>query len=70
MHVILVLIVYIFVYWCLTRFPYQMIFMSFNSNTTSATGVVGAVCPSEAHEFNPGVCVCFPSVGGMLYQTK
>ena len=44
--------------------------MSFNSNTTSATGVAGTVCPSEVHEFNPGVCVCFPSVGAMLYQAK
>ena len=34
-YVLLMLFVFIYVIWCPTRFTYQMMFVSFNSNTTS-----------------------------------
>jgi hypothetical protein len=51
-HVIFMLIVFIFANSCLTRYPYQMMLMSFNSNTTSTTGRARNNNPSRAHEFN------------------
>ena len=45
------LFVFIYIYWCPTQFPYQMMFVSFNSNTTGATSGVGSSFPSEATEF-------------------
>ena len=35
--ILFMLFVFIYVYWCPTRFLYQMMFVSFNSNTTSVT---------------------------------
>ena len=63
-YVIFILIVFIFANSCLTRYSYQMMLMSFNSNTTSTTG--------RAHEFNRScfVCGCFTSVAAMFYQRK
>jgi hypothetical protein len=34
-HVLLML--FVFIYWYATRFPFQMMFMSFNSNTTGGS---------------------------------
>ena len=42
------------VYWCPTRFPYQMIFLSCNSKTTGVTSGGGIDIPSRAPEFTPG----------------
>jgi hypothetical protein len=56
-HVIFMLIVFIFANSCLTRYPFQMKLMSFNSNTTSTTGRARNNNPSRAH---PQLfCVCF-----------
>ena len=40
-RVLLMQYIFIYVYWCSTRFPYQMMFMSFNSNTTGVTSEAG-----------------------------
>jgi hypothetical protein len=56
---------FIYVCWCPTRFPYHMMFVSFNSNTTGATCAAGTANHCEAHEFTPafnGVCVSRSSV--------
>jgi len=34
-------VTYIPAYWCLARFPYQMMFVSFNGSMTGATTVAG-----------------------------
>ena len=39
------------VYWCPTRFPYQMIFVSLNRNTTDATNDTGTDNSSRTPEF-------------------
>jgi len=41
-------------YWCPTRFPYQMMFVSFNINTTGVTCGEGTANPSRAPELTPG----------------
>ena len=48
------LFVFTYVYWGPTRFPYQMIFMSFKSNTAGVISEVGTTNPSGAPEFTPG----------------
>jgi len=45
------LFVFIYVYWWPTRFPYQIVFLSFNSNTTRVTSGVRTTFPSGTHEF-------------------
>ena len=50
------LIVFIYAYWCPTQFPYQMMFVSFNSTTTGVTCGAGTANPSGAHECTPGFC--------------
>jgi len=37
------LLVFIFANWCPTLFPYQKMFVSFNSNTTDITSGTGTV---------------------------
>ena len=54
-HVLFKSLVSIYVYWCPTRFPYQMMFLSFYSNTTGDTSGAGAAYLSGAHEFT----LCF-----------
>ena len=54
-HVLILLFVFIYVFWCATRFPYQMMFMSLNSNTTGVTCGARTANPSGAHEFTPGI---------------
>ena len=44
---------------CPTRFPYQMIFVSFNSNTTGVTCGAGKVNLSRTPEFTPRFLVGF-----------
>ena len=56
--------------WCLTRFPYQMMFVSFNSNATGVIYGAGIVIPSGAHEFTldfRGVCVARSFVFCVLF---
>ena len=57
-HVLLMLYVFIYVYRCLTRFPYHMTFLSFNSNTAGVTSGAGTEGPSGAAEF---ICVLWGS---------
>ena len=47
-------------YWCSTWFPCQIMFMSFNSNTTGSTNGEGTYNPSGRPELMPGFvwCVC------------
>ena len=52
-YVLFMLFVFIYVYWCPTRFIYQMLFVSFNSNTTVVTRGAGTADPSGAPEFTP-----------------
>ena len=40
--------------WRPSRLPYQIMFMSHNSNTTSATSGAGTANPSGAPVFTPG----------------
>jgi hypothetical protein len=47
------LVVFIYVFWCPIRFLYQMMFVSFNSNTTVVACAVGTANSSVAHEFTP-----------------
>ena len=42
-------------YWCPTRFPWQMIFVQFNSNTTGATSGTGSTNLSGPPEFTHGI---------------
>ena len=52
-HALFMLFVFINVYLYATRFPYQMISVSFNRNTTGITSVVGTAYPSGAPESTP-----------------
>jgi len=47
------LFVFINVYWCPTRFQYQMMFVSFNYNTTGISCGTGTAHPSGAPEIIP-----------------
>jgi hypothetical protein len=42
---------------CRTSFPYGMIFVSLNSNTTGVTGGAGSAYPSAAYVFTCSFCV-------------
>ena len=53
LHVLSMLFVFIFVYRCLTRFSYHMVFVSFNSNTTGVTHGTGTAYPSGALSSTP-----------------
>ena len=43
-----------YAYWFPRRYSYQIMFMSFKSNTTGITSEAGIVNPYGAHEFIPG----------------
>ena len=43
---VMYVIVFIYIYWCPTRFPYQMIFVSFNTKMTGVTSGAETVDPS------------------------
>jgi len=45
------LFVFIYTYWCPTRFPYQIIFIFLDSNTTGVTSGAGTDYPSGVSEF-------------------
>ena len=53
------LIVHFYVYWCPSRLSFQMILMSFNSNTTGVTCRSGTAYPSGEPEFTPTFSVLF-----------
>jgi hypothetical protein len=62
-HVIFMLIVFIFIYWC------QITSVSSNSDTTGVTCGAGTANPSRAHEFTHSLlCGCSISIDAMLYQ--
>ena len=44
---------FIYVYWCPARLPFQMMFVSFNSNTTGVTSRAGTANPSGTPQFTP-----------------
>ena len=46
------LAVFIYAYWCAARFPYHMMFVSFNNNTTGATSGAETDNISGATEFS------------------
>ena len=50
---IYMLIVFIYAYWCPTRYLYQMMFVLFNSNTVGATWGAETANPSRVPEFTP-----------------
>ena len=49
-----ILSMFIDVYWRQIRFPYQMMFVSFNSNTTGVTCGAGTANSSGTSEYTPG----------------
>ena len=51
--VLFMLNVFIYVYWYPTRLPYQMMFLSFNRNTTGTTNGTGTTYPPNVLEFTP-----------------
>ena len=56
---VLLLFVFVYVYWSPTRLQCQMIFVSFDSNTTGASGEAGTAYLSGESEFTPVVEVGF-----------
>ena len=48
---LLMLYVFIYAYWCPTRSPYQIMFVSLNTNMTGVTSWAGTASPSGAPEF-------------------
>jgi len=48
--------IFVFIYWCPTRFLYQMMFVSFNGNTTGVTSGTGTSNPSGAPQFTSCFC--------------
>jgi len=47
------LIVFIYAYWCLSGYPYHMMFVSCNSYTTGVTSGAGTAYHFEAPNFTP-----------------
>ena len=62
-YVLCMSFVFIYEYWCPTRFPYQMMFVSYSSNTTGVTCGAGTANPYGVPEFTPGFLVGFVSLG-------
>ena len=52
--VIFMLFLFIYVYWCPTWFPFQMMFVSFYSNKTGVINGAGTANPSGVPEFTTG----------------
>jgi hypothetical protein len=50
-NVLFMLFVFIYIYWWPTRFPYQMMFVSFSSDTTGVTSGAWTTNPSGAPDF-------------------
>ena len=48
-HVTFFVFVFIYVYWCPTRFPYQMMFVLLNSNSTGANSGAGTAYTFPKH---------------------
>ena len=53
-YALFMLFVIIYAYWCPARFPYQMMFVSFNSNTTGFACGAGTASPAGAPVFTAG----------------
>ena len=53
-NVLFMLFVFIFTYWCPTRFLYQMMFVKFNSTMTGVTCGAETVNPSGTPQLTPG----------------
>jgi len=53
-HVLFMLFAFIYIYWRPTRFPFQVMFESSNSNTMGVTCGAGTANPSGAPAFTPG----------------
>jgi len=47
------LFMFIYEYWFPTHYPYQMMSVSFNSNTTGVTNGAGTANPCTSPAFNP-----------------
>jgi len=52
-HVLFIIFVFIYVYWCSRLFPYQMMFVLFHNNMAGATSGVESAYYSGAPEFTP-----------------
>ena len=50
-HVLFMLFVSIYVHWCPKRFPYQMMIVSFYSNTIGVTCAAGSAKPEFTHGY-------------------
>lgn len=59
---------YLFLYWCLTRRPCQMMFMSLGCTTTGVTYGTEAEYPSEIPEYIPGCSIFIFFIGSVLYM--
>jgi len=55
-HVLIMIFVFIYGHWCLTLFAFQMMFLSFKSNTTDVTSGEGTANPSRGPGFYLGSC--------------
>jgi hypothetical protein len=62
-----ILCVFIYTYWCPTPFPYQIMFVLFNSNTGCTTSGTGSTDPSGTSEFTTGFCFCSVRVAQSLF---
>ena len=67
-HILLMLFVFIYVYWCSTRFPCQMMFVSINNNMTVVTSGAGTNNTSGALDFKwCSFCSVFSFPCSVLY---
>ena len=64
-HVLFMLFVFIYVYWCSTRSPYQMMFVSFNSNTRVTSGAGTGTLPE--HLSSPPVFSGVPVARSLVF---
>ena len=62
-----VLFVFIYVYWSLTRFPYQMMFLSFNRNTTCFISEARDMATLPEHMSSHWYYVGVPNVQSMFF---
>ena len=58
--------VYIYIYWCPTEFPRQMMFVLFNGNRKGVTSGAGTANPFEATGFLWGSCSIFSFLCSVL----
>jgi hypothetical protein len=65
-HVFSMSFVFIYAYWCPTRFPHHMMFVSHNSTMMGATSGEGTVHPSGEPDFT-SVCIAQSLVFFVLF---